>query len=97
MATRKKHWSKLIEEDGLSIRLYERANSTVVWYGIVRDGKKIRKSLETRDRTLAETRAQIAFSTHRYVRHQETWLRRDRAITWIDAADPGGVNCTPRV
>ena len=38
--------------------------------------------------TLAEARQQIMFSTHRYVRHQETWLRRDPAITWLDASDP---------
>ena len=38
--------------------------------------------------TLVEARAQIGFNTHRYVRHQETWLRRDPAITWVDAADP---------
>jgi tRNA dimethylallyltransferase len=44
------------------------------------------------DLTLAEARAQIAFNTHRYVRHQETWLRRDPAIAWIDAADPAAAH-----
>lgn len=31
----------------------------------------------------------IRHDTHRYVRHQETWLRRNPRIVWIDAASPG--------
>ena len=55
---RKKQWSKIIEEGGLRIRLYERPTSSNIWYSIVTGGgKKVRKSLETGDRTLAETRA----------------------------------------
>lgn len=29
----------------------------------------------------------ITQATHRYARHQMTWLRRDAAIIWLDAAD----------
>lgn len=55
---KKKQWSKMIEESGVSIRIFERANSSAVWYSIVtEDGRKIRKSLKTTDRSLAETRA----------------------------------------
>jgi integrase len=58
MATRKKQWSKIVEESGVRIRLYERSNSSAVWYSIVADdGRKVRRSLETGDRELAETRA----------------------------------------
>jgi hypothetical protein len=58
MAKHKKQWSKIIEEHGVRVRLYERPNSSSVWYSIVtEDGRKVRKSLETGDRDLAETRA----------------------------------------
>ena len=58
MQKRKKHWSKIIEEEGTKLRLYERTNSSSVWYSIVvGDGRKIQKSLKTRDRDLAEARA----------------------------------------
>ncbi len=39
--------------------------------------------------TLAEAAARIGWNTHRYVRHQETWLRRNRALERFDVADPG--------
>lgn len=29
----------------------------------------------------------IAFATNRYIRHQETWLKRDDRIRWLDAGD----------
>ena len=55
---RKKEWSKIIEESGIRLRLYERPTSSYVWYSIItEEGRKVRKSLETGDRTLAETRA----------------------------------------
>ncbi|MFN8540766.1 MAG: tRNA dimethylallyltransferase [Thermomicrobiales bacterium] len=38
--------------------------------------------------TLAEATERIKFNTHRYVRHQETWFRRNRAARRIDVA-PG--------
>lgn len=38
--------------------------------------------------TLAQARAAIVANTNRFVRHQETWFRRDPAIAWIDASDP---------
>jgi tRNA dimethylallyltransferase len=37
--------------------------------------------------SLEEARRQIMVNTHRYVRHQETWLRRDPSIIWVDATD----------
>jgi len=55
---RKKHWSKIIEESGVQVRIYERANSSSLWYSIIRNGRKYRKSLKTADRALAESRAE---------------------------------------
>ncbi len=37
--------------------------------------------------TLAEAIERIKANTHRYVRHQETWLRRNRALERFDVAD----------
>ena len=43
-----KNWSKMVEEEGVRILLYERANSSSVWYSFTRpDGSKVRKSLKT--------------------------------------------------
>lgn len=41
--------------------------------------------------SLDEARILIQHSTHRLVRHQETWLRRDSRIQWIDAVAPNQV------
>ena len=57
MAARKKHWSKCIEHEGQRIRIYERHGSSSLWYSVVQSGKKIRRSLGTGDRALAESRA----------------------------------------
>ena len=57
MAARKKRWSKIIVEVGVQVRIYERANSSSLWYSVTRNGKKHRKSLKTSDRALAESRA----------------------------------------
>lgn len=54
---RKKRWSKMIEESGLAVRLFERAGSSAVWYSVIENGEKIRRTLKTRDRTVAEDRA----------------------------------------
>ncbi len=32
--------------------------------------------------------ARIQFDTHRYVRHQQTWLRRNRRLVWFDVSQP---------
>jgi tRNA dimethylallyltransferase len=40
------------------------------------------------DVTLEAAIARIRHDTHRYVRHQETWLRRNRRIIWFDTAAP---------
>lgn len=59
-AKRRKSWSKLLEAHGVKVRLFERTGSSAVWYSIVGEGgRKIRKSLETSDRTLAEDRARL--------------------------------------
>jgi tRNA dimethylallyltransferase len=39
--------------------------------------------------TLEEAIDRIRFDTHRYVRHQETWLRRNPRLMWYDTAQPG--------
>ena len=33
--------------------------------------------------------ARIQHDTHRYVRHQETWLRRNPRLVWFDVTEPG--------
>ena len=38
--------------------------------------------------TLEEAIARIRHDTHRYVRHQETWLRRNPRLVWFDASNP---------
>jgi tRNA dimethylallyltransferase len=37
--------------------------------------------------TLTEAIARIKFDTHRYVRHQSTWLRRMAQVHWYDPRD----------
>jgi tRNA dimethylallyltransferase len=39
--------------------------------------------------SLDEAVARIRHDTHRYVRHQETWLRRNPHIVWFDTEVPG--------
>lgn len=54
----KASWSKMIEEAGLTARLYERPGSSNIWLSIVADdGRKMRRSLYTSDRPVAERRA----------------------------------------
>jgi len=36
--------------------------------------------------SLDEAKNQMRFATHRYIRHQYSWFRRDPAIIWLDAA-----------
>jgi tRNA dimethylallyltransferase len=38
---------------------------------------------------LADAVARIKVDTHRYVRHQMTWLRRNPDLVWIDTGEPG--------
>lgn len=38
--------------------------------------------------SLDEAKEKMKFSTHRYIRQQYTWFRRDPEILWLDAADP---------
>ena len=45
---RKKQWSKIVEESGVTLRIYERANSSSVWYSVAtEDGRKVQRSLKT--------------------------------------------------
>jgi tRNA dimethylallyltransferase len=39
--------------------------------------------------TLDEAVQTIKHDTHRYVRHQETWLRKNPRIVWLDVTEPG--------
>jgi tRNA dimethylallyltransferase len=41
--------------------------------------------------TLAEAVERIKADTHRYVRHQETWLRRNRRLVSLDVIEPGWI------
>ena len=38
--------------------------------------------------TLAACIERIRVDTHRYLRHQETWLRKNPRLTWYDVTDP---------
>ncbi|SDH10947.1 tRNA (adenosine(37)-N6)-dimethylallyltransferase MiaA [Klenkia brasiliensis] len=39
--------------------------------------------------TDAQAREETVRTTRRFVRRQRSWFRRDAAVTWLDAADPG--------
>jgi tRNA dimethylallyltransferase len=41
------------------------------------------------DSSLADAMERIRLDTHRYVRHQETWLRRNPRLIWFDVTAPG--------
>lgn len=41
------------------------------------------------DMSLKEAQERMNFTTHRYIRQQYTWFRRDPAIQWLEANDPG--------
>jgi tRNA dimethylallyltransferase len=43
------------------------------------------------DCTLDDAIERIRLDTHRYVRHQETWLRRNPRLNWIDVTSPNWV------
>jgi tRNA dimethylallyltransferase len=38
--------------------------------------------------SLVEAKDRMRFATHRYIRHQYTWFRRDPDLKWLDAASP---------
>ncbi len=52
-----KHWATKIEEHGVRVRIYEREDSWSLWYSTMKDGRKLRRALDTSDRTVAEQRA----------------------------------------
>lgn len=54
MSKKKAHWSKMIDADGISIRLHERARGTTVYMSFAWDGKKLQRSTKRRDRREAE-------------------------------------------
>ncbi len=41
------------------------------------------------DMSLDEAIQTIKHDTHRFVRHQETWLRKNPRIVWLDVTEPG--------
>ena len=53
----RKPWSKVIEESGISVRVYERAPGSLLYREIRLESAKDRKSLGHRDRPLAEQQA----------------------------------------
>ena len=54
MAKRKSNWSKMIEEAGFRIRIYERPNGAGVYFSFIIDGKKTQRSTRRTDRKEAE-------------------------------------------
>ena len=54
---KKKRWSKEIEAHGIPITIFEKANSAKLYYNVTRDGERVRGSLKTKDKKLAEDRA----------------------------------------
>ena len=50
----RKPWSKVIEESGISVRVYEREAGSLLYREVRLDGGKDRKSLGHSDRQLAE-------------------------------------------
>ena len=52
----RKPWRKVIEESGISVRVYERAPGSLLYREVRLDGKD-RTSLGHRDRALADSRA----------------------------------------
>jgi tRNA dimethylallyltransferase len=42
--------------------------------------------------SLEQAIERIRLDTHRYVRHQETWLRRNPRLIWLDVTSPGWIN-----
>lgn len=45
------------------------------------------RAIVTGDLSLEDAIEQTCFATHRYVRHQETWFRRFKDVTWLDSSD----------
>ena len=50
----KRQWSRMIDQDGISIRLYERARGTTVYMSFMWEGTKLQRSTKRRDRREAE-------------------------------------------
>ncbi len=87
MPKRKKEWSEIIEEAGVRIRLYERTTSFSIWYSIIaEDGRKVRKSLQTGDRTLAESRARAIAQGVAQERITGADVQRGLTLTQVFAA-----------
>ncbi|HEU4564135.1 MAG TPA: tyrosine-type recombinase/integrase [Gemmatimonadaceae bacterium] len=73
MPRKRKAWSKVIEEAGVAVRIYERAAGSLLYREVRLEGRKDRRSLGHRDRTLAEDQArqlarriaELRFAGHR--------------------------------
>ena len=70
MAKRKSNWSKMIEEAGFRIRIYERPNGAGVYFSFIIDGKKTQRSTRRTDRKDAEE----------YAREVVRLVARDRLL-----------------
>ena len=70
MAKRKSNWSKMIEEAGFRIRIYERPNGAGVYFSFIIDGKKTQRSTRRTDRKAAEE----------YAREVVRLVARDRLL-----------------
>ena len=70
MAKRKSDWSKMIEEAGFRIRIYERPNGAGVYFSFIIDGKKTQRSTRRTDRKEAEE----------YAREVVRLVARDRLL-----------------
>ena len=57
MSKERKRWSKVIEAHGIPITIFEKANSAKLYYNVTRDGERVRGSLKTTDKKLAQDRA----------------------------------------
>ena len=70
MAKRKSSWSKMIEEAGFRIRIYERPNGAGVYFSFIINGKKTQRSTRRSDRKEAEE----------YAREVVRLVARDRLL-----------------
>lgn len=60
MTRKKRLWTKVIEDAGIAVRLYERASGSIIYREVrTGGGEKDRKSLGHNDRALAETQARV--------------------------------------
>ena len=74
---KKAHWSRMVDVDGISIRLYERPSGTTVYMSFMWDATKLQRSTKRRDRPEAEEYARRF--VHRLV--EDRFLGRTGPVT----------------